>query len=154
DAYITEAMAEHGAVFGGEPVGAWVMPDVHMCPDGILAAVKLLEALGETGMSLEEFAAQAPMYPIGRAKLECPNGLKAVAMKAVSERYGEKLRGVTEVSAVDGVRLQLEEGWALIRPSGTEPLIRVTVEGRTEKDARALMEGAQALVKGVLGDLK
>ncbi len=154
DAFVTEAVAEHGAVFGGEPVGAWVIPEVHMCPDGVLSALKLLEALGETETTLEEFVGRAPTYPLGRAKLECPNALKGKAMAAISKRLADSVKGVREVSTVDGVRLKLESGWALIRPSGTEPLIRVTVEGRSREDMEALMERVKGLVKKVLGGLK
>ena len=154
DAFVTEAMMEHGAVFGGEPVGAWVFPDVHMCPDGVLSALKLIEALGETETTLEEFVEPAPSYPLGRAKLECPNHLKQEAMKALSEEYVDSFKDVKDVSTVDGVRFEVEEGWVLVRPSGTEPLIRVTVEGRNREDTEALMLRAEALVKKVLGGLK
>jgi phosphoglucosamine mutase len=154
DAFVTEAMVEHGAVFGGEPVGTWVFPEVHMCPDGVLSALKLIEALGETEKTLEEFVEPAPSYPLGRAKLECPDHLKQEAMKALSERYMDSFKGVKDVSTVDGVRLEVEEGWVLVRPSGTEPLIRVTVEGRSREDMEALMLRAEDLVKKVLGGLK
>ncbi len=153
DAHVTEAVARHGAVFGGEPVGAWVFPDVHMCPDGVLSALKLLEALGEKDATLEEFMEPVPSYPIGRAKLECPDHLKEKVMEAVTEGYMDCINDVQEVSTVDGLRLELETGWALIRASGTEPLIRVTVEGRTREDVEALMEKSKSLVKKVLGGL-
>jgi phosphoglucosamine mutase len=153
DAHVTEAVARHGAVFGGEPVGAWVFPEIHMCPDGVLSALKLLEALGEKDATLEEFVEPVPSYPIGRAKLGCPEPLKEKAMKAVSGGYVDVFKDVREVSTVDGLRLELEGGWALIRPSGTEPLIRVTVEGRTRGDMEALMEKSKNLVKKVLGGL-
>ena len=134
DAFITETMAAHGAVFGGEPVGAWVFPEVHMCPDGVLSALKLIEALRERDMTLEEFVESAPGYPLGRAKLPCPDPLKQKAMEVVSESYMGFLRDVQKESKVDGLRLELETGWVLIRPSGTEPLIRLTVEGRTGEE--------------------
>ncbi len=154
DAFVTEAVALHGAVFGGEPVGAWVFPEVHMCPDGVLSALKLLEALGETETTLDEFVERAPSYPVRRAKLECPDTLKEQVMASISADYGYSLKGVREISTVDGVRLELESGWVLIRPSGTEPLIRVTVEGRSREDMEILMERAKDLVKKVLGGLK
>lgn len=153
DAHVTEAVAKHGAVFGGEPVGAWVFPEVHMCPDGVLSALKLLEALGERDATLEEFMEHVPSYPLGRAKLGCPDHLKDRAMTAISEGYGDVFTDVRGVSTVDGARLELEAGWALIRPSGTEPLIRVTVEGRSRDDMETLMEKSKSLVKKVLGDL-
>jgi len=153
DAFITEAMAKHGAVFGGEPVGAWIFPEHHMCPAGVMGALKILEALEETGNSIEEFISAAPEYPLDRAKLGCEEKQKARAMTLIAEGYQDAYRKVNSVSTVDGVRLEMDNGWALIRPSGTEPLIRITVEGRTVKDVEAIMDRGRLLVKKVLRGL-
>ena len=153
DAFITEAMAKHGAVFGGEPVGAWVFPEHHMCPAGVMGALKILEALEETGKSIEEFISAAPEYPLDRAKLGCEENQKAKAMTLIAEGYQDAYRKVNSVSTVDGVRLEMDNGWALIRPSGTEPLIRITVEGRTVKDVEDIMDRGRLLVKKVLRGL-
>jgi len=150
DANITEAMAEHKAVFGGEPVGAWVFPEHHMCPAGVLGALKILEALDYLDQSIEEFIEAAPTYPLIRSKHDCPNERKEQAMNEIKERYREFFRDA-EVNDLDGVRLETPGGWTLIRPSGTEPLIRITVEGKTKKDAELLMKQAQRLVKQVIG---
>jgi phosphoglucosamine mutase len=151
DAFITEAMEKHGAVFGGEPVGSWVTPEAHMCPDGVLSALKLMEALKETGLGLTEFAGRAPEYSIEQAKVECPNTKKQPAMQRVADGYRGVFGEVVGVSTVDGVRLDLGDGWVLIRPSGTEPLIRLTAEGRDAGKARTLMEKGKTLVRHVLG---
>ena len=153
DAFITEAMARHGALFGGEPVGAWVFPEHHMCPAGVMGALKVLEALEETGKSMEEFISSAPMYPLDRVKLGCENQQKPMAMTLIAERYQDAYRDVETISTVDGIRLEMENGWALIRPSGTEPLIRITVEGRTSEDVEDIMDRGRLLVKKVLGEL-
>jgi phosphoglucosamine mutase len=154
DAFITEAMMKHKAVFGGEPVGAWVFPEHHMCPAGVLGALKVIEALEETDKTLEEFIAVAPEYPLDRVKIECPEKSKAKAMKLIAKRYQDAYRKVDSVSTVDGVRLEMENGWALIRPSGTEPLIRITVEGRTTGDVQSIMDDGKGLVRKVLGELR
>ncbi len=153
DAFITEAMVKHGAVFGGEPVGAWVFPEHHMCPAGVMGALKILEALEETGKSIEEFISAAPEYPLDRAKLGCEDTQKPRAMTLIAEGYQDAYRNVGSISTVDGVRLEMENGWALIRPSGTEPLIRITVEGRTMEDVEDIMDRGRLLVKKVLGEL-
>ncbi|HEX9914869.1 MAG TPA: phosphoglucosamine mutase [Candidatus Bathyarchaeia archaeon] len=154
DAFITEAVEKHRAVFGGEPVGAWVMPEVHMCPDGVLSALKLMEALEETGLTLREFIEGAPDYPLARAKLDCPNRHKRRAMELIAREYRGVFGEVMDLNTVDGVRLELEGGWVLIRPSGTEPIIRLTVEGRDGGRVRELMEKGKSLVGHVLGGLK
>jgi len=150
DAYITEAMADRGAVFGGEPVGAWVHPGVHMCPDGILSALKLIEALEARSQTLSEFVSDVTEYPIINSKLECPSARKEPTMKALAKEYGKAFKGVKSVNRVDGVRLELEDGWTLIRASGTEPLIRITVEGRDGDSAKSLMERSRVLVSMIM----
>ena len=153
DAHITEAMIANKAVFGGEPVGAWVHPEVHLCPDGILSALELMLALEEEGKTLSEMVADIPDYPTLRAKVECPNNVKERVMDGVSSNYGEGFRDLRNVTAVDGVRIELEDGWALIRPSGTEPVIRITVEAREEKRAIELLEASRSFVNSVLGGI-
>jgi phosphoglucosamine mutase len=146
DAYITEEMERRKAVFGGEPIGAWILPEVHLCPDGLLSALKLLEALEEREMTLSQFASEAPEYPTKSAKVEVDN--RAQIMKGVEQGY-QRVFGEATVNLIDGVRLQLPEGWILIRASGTEPLIRLTAEGRDEKATTSLLERGRELIREV-----
>jgi phosphoglucosamine mutase len=139
-------MAQHKAVFGGEPVGAWIFPEHHMCPAGVLGALKILEALDFLDQTIEEFIETVPTYPQHRVKLECPNNKKQSVMKVISEKYQKIFKDVESVSTVDGVRLEMSNGWVLIRPSGTEPVIRITVEGRTQQDIKKIIEQAKQLV--------
>jgi phosphoglucosamine mutase len=150
DVHIAEAMVEHGAVFGGEPVGAWIHPDVHLCPDGILSALRLMMALEAKGEKLSEFVGDIPEYPTLRDKVPCPNKEKDAAMESMSKLEGG-FGDIKDVSTVDGVRLQLEDGWVLIRPSGTEPMIRITVEAHDRDRAEQLLETSRSFVEGVLG---
>jgi len=150
DAFITEAMMKHEAIFGGEPVGAWVFPEHHMCPAGVLGALKVLEALDYLDQRLEEFIESAPTYQLDRVKLECPNQSKAPVMSAIGSKYRDVFKDVESVSTVDGVRLETSIGWTLIRASGTEPLIRITVEGRTKLDVEKIKDKSIQLVKQVM----
>jgi len=150
DVHVTEAMLETGAIFGGEPVGAWIHPDVHLCPDGLLSAVRLMQALDSEGKTLSQFVSSIPEYPTLRAKVACSNSEKDAAMGSISD-IGNEFGDVTGVFTMDGVRLQLEDGWVLIRPSGTEPIIRITVEAHDEERARGLLETSKKFVQSVLG---
>lgn len=145
DAYITEEMERRRAVFGGEPIGAWVLPEVHMCPDGILSAIKLLKALEEKDQKLSEFIAEVPEYQTESVKIPVKD--KVQTMKVVRKKYTGVFREVQSINRVDGIRLQLPEGWVLIRASGTEPIIRLTAEGRDEKSTKSLLERGRELVK-------
>ena len=151
DVYVSEAMAREGAVFGGEPCGAWVHPKFHWCPDGPLSAVLMLKALEEENVSLKQFIAQVPKYVTLRENLVVANEQKQKIVVAVEKTATKTFPEYNDFSTVDGVRLALKNGWLLIRASGTEPLIRLTVEGESLKAARAIMNRGVELVKAQAG---
>jgi phosphoglucosamine mutase len=154
DVYVSEAMKSCNAVFGGEPCGAWVHPLFHYCPDGLLSAVLFLKALEEENKSSREFVAEVPEYVTLRENIACKNGLKRKAVANIEKTIKSAFPAYTDFSTVDGVRLALENGWVLIRASGTEPLIRLTVEGESLKVARDIMGKGKTLVKKYIEDGK
>ena len=147
DIYISKAIKRSNAVFGGEPCGAWVHPRFHYCPDGPLSAVLFLKALEEENKSLREFVAEVPEYVTLRENISCKNDLKHKAVANIEKGLKSAFPEYTDFSTVDGVRLALKSGWLLIRASGTEPLIRLTVEGESLKAAKDIMSKGTALVK-------
>jgi phosphoglucosamine mutase len=140
-------MAKFGAVFGGEPCGAWVHPKLHWCPDGPLSAVLMLKALEEENLSLSALIAQVPQYVTLRENLPCKNEQKKQIVADLEKTITQSFPDYTDLSTVDGVRLALKTGWLLIRASGTEPLIRLTVEGESLKAAQEIMNQGVTLVK-------
>lgn len=150
DVSVAAAIKETGAIFGGEPSGAWIFPSVHLAPDGPLAAVKILEFLDVAGGKLSELLNEMPEYPTVRKKIACPDEKKAVIMKKLKARLRRDFTGVTSVLTIDGIRLSFEDGgWILIRPSGTEPYIRVTAGGKTRGDAEKRAKKAAKLLKSL-----
>jgi phosphoglucosamine mutase len=147
DVYVSEAMARTGAVFGGEPCGAWVHPKWHWCPDGPLSAVLVLQALEQEGKTLKEFVAHVPQYVTLRENLPCNNEQKQQVVTQLEKALTKAYPDYTDFSTVDGVRLALKDGWVLVRASGTEPFIRLTVEGESLKAARSIMKRGVELVK-------
>jgi phosphoglucosamine mutase len=154
DIYVSEAMLQYNAIFGGEPCGAWIHPQFHHCPDGILSSVLLLKALEEEGKGLSELIAETPQYPTLRENVSCENETKY----KIAEKVGEDLKSIfpryQELSTVDGVRLVLENGWILVRASGTEPMVRLTVEGESLKAAREILEKGAISIRNALGRCK
>lgn len=151
DVYVSQAMARTGAVFGGEPCGAWVHPKWHWCPDGPLSAVLVLQALEQECKTLKEFVADVPQYVTLRENLPCKNEQKQHVISQIEKAITKAYPDYTNFSTVDGVRLALKEGWVLVRASGTEPLIRLTVEGESLKAARNIMKRGVELVKEKVG---
>jgi len=151
DVYISETMRKCRAIFGGEPCGAWIHPKFHFCPDGILSSVLLLRALENEDKRLSEFVAETPKYQILRKNFTCKNDVKEEAAEKVGEGLKSAFPAYREFSTVDGVRLVLENGWLLVRASGTEPIIRLTVEGESLKAAKQIMEKGEKSIKNLLG---
>ncbi|RJX50332.1 phosphoglucosamine mutase [Halonotius pteroides] len=133
DVFVAEAATREEVVFGGEPSGAWIWPDETLCPDGSLAAAKLTALVAAEG-SLAEQVASVTTYPIQRRSIEVDD------KTAVMERVAAKLRDAYDgVTTIDGVRVSTADGWVLVRPSGTQPLIRITAEAETEDVADDLL---------------
>jgi len=146
DSYVSEAVRGEGAVFGGEPCGAWVHPLQHYCPDGPLSAVFFLKALEDEGKSVSEFVGEVPKYVTLRKSVKCSNEVKNRIVATLARTLKDKFGDCTGFSVIDGVRLAFNEGWLLVRASGTEPLIRVTVEGKTDNIAKELMYKAVSVI--------
>jgi phosphoglucosamine mutase len=147
DVYLSEAMKKNNAVFGGEPCGAWIHPQFHYCPDGILSSALLLKALEDENRKLTEMIAETPKYQTLRRNVACPNETKLETVKSFSENFMNVFPHVNTVSKVDGIRISFEDGWILIRASGTEPLVRLTVEGESLKTAKNIMKKGLTLIK-------
>jgi len=147
DMSVAAAVKEHRAVFGGEPSGAWIFPSVSLAPDGPLAAIKILELLDSTSKKLSKLLDALPEYSTAREKVACPNERKAGTMEKLEARLKKEFSGVVRTLTVDGIRLELKDGWVLVRPSGTEPYIRVTAEGKTPERVREIAEKAVKVLK-------
>lgn len=154
DIYISEAIKKYNAIFGGEPCGAWIHPQFHYCPDGILSSALLLKALDEEEKKLTELISETPRYETLRKNMPCNDETKYRVVKKISEDFGQVFPRNTELSKVDGVRLSLADGWILIRASGTEPVIRLTVEGESLRTAKEIMEKGVMLVELSAGKVK
>ncbi|MEJ8777752.1 phosphoglucosamine mutase [Pseudogracilibacillus sp. ICA-222130] len=120
DRYVMEKMVEEGHNFGGEQSGHVIFLDHSTTGDGMLTAIQLVNIMKETGKRLSELAAEMPIFPQVLENVEVTD--KHVVLNS-DEVYAE----------IDAVEQALgSNGRVLVRPSGTEPLIRVMVEAETE----------------------
>ncbi len=147
DIYVSEAIKREGAVFGGEPCGAWVHPQYHLCPDGPLSAALFLSALEKEDKTVSQFIGEIPKYITQRVNFTCKNEHKYRLIKQLADILKEAFPDYIDFSMVDGVRLALKNGWLLVRASGTEPLIRLTVEGESDQVAKVITTKASALIR-------
>ena len=143
DPFVSEAL-RRGGDFGGEPSGAFIFPKVSYCPDGVYAAAKVVE-LACSG-SLSSQLERIPSYPVFRGSFTSERGL----MLSIAEKLAKD--NSVSMNFEDGIRLAFEDGWLLVRPSGTEPRIRVTAEAETEARALELYNlGVEAIAGGGTG---
>ncbi len=140
DVYVAERATDDDVVFGGEPSGAWIWPDETLCPDGPLAACKLVELVADRG-PLSELAASVETYPIRRNSVEVAD--KDAVMDRVRETVADRY---DDVDTLDGVRVDAGDGWFLVRKSGTQPLVRITAEARDEGRTEQLYADATEIV--------
>ena len=145
DVAVAEELAKHGGIFGGEPSGTWIIPQWNLTPDGIFAGALVLEMIDKLG-PISELAKEVPRYVTLRVKIPCPNEKKSRAMEIIAR---EALRAFDykRIIDIDGIRIENDDWWVLFRPSGTEPIMRITLEAHTEEKAKELMEKAEVLVR-------
>ena len=135
DVNVAEVIIEEDASFGGEPSGTWLHPDFCMCPDGILSGLRMAEIVSRDG-KLSELLAKIPQYPNIREKITCSKEAKVKVMENMQELLEDAFDDITDVNSLDGVRLTFsDDSWVLVRPSGTEDYIRITLESRDAKRA-------------------
>ena len=138
---VARRMEAVGATIGGEGNGGVILPDVHLARDAPLAAALILQLLAEEGRPLSEVAAGIGRYEIVKEKVARPAGSLEDAYTALAARLS-----APEVDRQDGLRLAWPEQrrWAHLRPSGTEPIVRIIAEAPTREEAQSLVESLRA----------
>ena len=144
---VARRMQSDGAVVGGEGNGGVILPDLHHTRDAPVASALILQHLVDEGSTLSAAVARWPVYTIVKTKIDFPK-------KALSDAYSELERQLPSdgVDSADGARLQWMErqAWLHVRPSGTEPVVRLIAEAPQRSEAEELIERATAVLAGVM----
>jgi len=138
---VAKVMLEKRAVFGGEGNGGLIFPEHLLARDGGMSVAKVLELMDESGKKLSELIGEIPKYYMLKGKVECRE--KEKVLKGLRELF-------PEANHVDGARIDFEDGWLLIRPSGTEPIARIYAEGRSREKAEELYREGLRILKRIL----
>ncbi len=150
DVHVAEAIEDNNARFGGEPSGTWLHPSFCMCPDGILSALRVIELVQKYGPLSKQLDA-IPSYPTIRDHVNCENFQKELIMEKVEAKLHVILDDVVNVNRIDGVRISIDDGsWVLIRPSGTESFIRITLEATSSAKAHMIRDQCVEFIEGLL----
>lgn len=150
DVHVAEAIKKNNASFGGEPSGTWIHPDFCMCPDGILSGLRIAALVSEKG-PLSKLLNEVPSFPTLRKKINCEESQKKIIMEKTEAEFPKLFEDMVELNLIDGVRLSLKNGsWVLIRPSGTESYVRITLGGKTNLEAENLMDKSNEFINKLL----
>ena len=135
------AMRAAGAVIGGEGNGGVILPELHLGRDAPLGVALLLQLLHEDGDSLSKIVSRFPRYAIIKDKLDRPDQPLDAVYAALRSAFPD-----AEADTQDGLRLAWADRWVHIRPSGTEPIVRVIAEAPTADGAKALVDRGRELL--------
>lgn len=141
DRYVVEEMRQSNYNLGGEQSGHVIIMDYNTTGDGQLTAIQLTKVMKETGMSLSELAAQVTIYPQKLVNIRVDNSMKHKAMEvpaiaAIIEKMEAEMQG---------------NGRILVRPSGTEPLLRVMAEAPTDEEVDYYVDTIANVVRTEIG---
>lgn len=150
DVYVAHLVRELDAAIGVEPVGVYIMPEIGLYPDSMFAALTLLSKIDSAG-EIRSYLRQIPRLYSLQDKVSCPNIAKTTVMNEI-EGSAAGL-GPRHVNALDGLRLEFDDSWMLIRASGTEPLIRVNAESGSEAETETLLDSGIEIVRSTIARL-
>src|SRR6266581_8951101 len=139
DRYVLELMRAKGWQLGGENSGHIICLDKHTTGDGIVSALQVLHAMRESGRSLAELTAELVMYPQVLVNVSVPRGFD-----------WQKHHSIVNAQA-DAERSLNGRGRVLLRPSGTEPVLRVMVEGEPREAIESAAESIAQAVRSAAG---
>ena len=135
-AYISEAMLEHGAVLGGEGSGGVSVPELHSTHDGAAAVALILQGLASSGKPVSELVQELPRLTMLKHNIAVePNRLYSVLQNFRVAMEEEQLT----IDQTDGIKIVFPEGWIHVRASNTESMIRVIAEAADPKSAENLL---------------
>ncbi len=144
---VTREMQSRRAVFGGEENGGLIFPQFQLARDGAMTLASVLEVLARNERTLEDLLKDLPDYVLVKEKIACPiEAREKVLAFLVEEQRTKGGRFLT----LDGLKIFEDAGWILLRPSGTESLMRVFAEAKTVDDAQQLARTGIARVKAAL----
>lgn len=134
---VTSEMISKKATIGGEGgSGGVIWPAVHPCRDSFTGMAIILEMMATRAESIDEIVKSIPKYVTVNRKISCPGSRTSQkVIRELRERYISQ-----NPNTIDGIRIDWEDRWVLVRPSNTEPLIRITAEAKNEKTAEALAD--------------
>ncbi len=144
EANVTTLMQSLNAVYGGEGNGGPIDPQVGYVRDSFVAMAQVLDAMAANGQTISQLATQIPRYEICKTKIDIPREQIPALFKRLKATFPD-----ARISELDGLRLDWDDRWMLVRPSNTEPIVRAIAEAREMSIAKTLCnEAARCVTRG------
>jgi phosphomannomutase len=141
---VVETMVERNCLAGGEGNGGVIYPRLHLGRDALVATALVIEFLARSGKGILGLTDELPVYVMLKRKVPLPED---TALRRVYDRLRERYPDAI-VGELDGLRLDWKDRWLHLRPSGTEPVVRIFAEAPDEDGARALVDEARKVLTG------
>jgi phosphomannomutase len=139
EANVVAGMRATGAVIGGEGNGGVIDPRIGWVRDPFIGMAMILNLMADQGQTLSELVASLPAYAMLKTKYAVSKERLAAALEAIERRWPD-----AKVNREDGLRLDWADRWLHVRPSNTEPVVRVIAESPTEAETKKLCDEAAA----------
>jgi len=134
EANVAAGIKELGAIAGGEGNGGMILPELHLVRDAGIGMALILNLLSSGKKSVSELVGTLPSYQMIKTSIPVGEVDTASLLEALSSRYPHD-----QISRIEGVRVTHEDGWVQIRPSNTEPILRVYAEARSLESVERIM---------------
>ena len=146
---IKEKMKEEGALLAGEMSGHIFFADRYFgYDDAIYASARLLEILSQTGQKLSDLLSDVPQtFSTPEIRVDCSDDIKFHVVEKVKDRFAAEY----DVIDIDGVRVQFDDGWGLVRASNTQPVLVLRFESKTEEGLTAIRSRVESVLKEITG---
>lgn len=143
---VATRMRSEGAAIGGEGNGGVILSELHLGRDAPLGVALILQLLNEEGRPLSAIVDSYPHYSIVKDKLNRPPGSLDAVYQSLTQAFPD-----AQVDTQDGLRLNWADRWVHVRPSGTEPIVRVIAEAPSEAEARVLVMQCKSPLEALAG---
>ena len=142
-------MKEEGALLAGEMSGHVFFADRYFgYDDAIYASARLLEILSQTGQKLSKLLSDVPRtFSTPEIRVDCSDDIKFQVVEKVRDRFAQDY----DVIDIDGVRVQFDDGWGLVRASNTQPVLVLRFESKTEEGLTAIQSQVEGVLKEITG---
>ncbi len=141
---VARKMIETGAPIGGEDNGGIIFADHQFCRDGAMAAARMMEFVAKNG-SVQAQVDKLPKYYTIKAAAPCPDDKKSYLIEQIAKNHPDE-----KLDTTDGLKITYDDGWVLLRPSGTEPKFRIYSESKDPNVAKKRSDSFVQEVKDIL----